>query len=80
MPTAITRPRAGSISDAMAYSGIGRSKLFEYAEKNPGLFKKNGRVNIVDFRLLDQIIDALPTGKIKPPPQLVRRPSRRKSA
>jgi hypothetical protein len=61
------RPRSGSIRDACSYSGLGRSSLYKEAAKHPGLFRKwNGRT-IVDFNILDSIIDALPPAEIKLP-------------
>jgi hypothetical protein len=59
------RPRAGKIRSAVEYSGIGRSRLYELAIKHRGLFRKNGNATIVDFNVLDAIIDALPHAKIK---------------
>jgi hypothetical protein len=61
------RPRSGRISNAVEYSGIGRSMLYELASKYCGLFKKNGKATIVDYDVLDVIIDALPNAEIKPP-------------
>jgi hypothetical protein len=61
------RPRSGRIAAAKAYSGFGRSKLYEVAAKHPGLFRKNGTAVIVDFDILDEIINALPEAKIKAP-------------
>jgi hypothetical protein len=67
-----TSPRSGSISAAVQYSGVGRSSLYLLAAKHAGLFRKLGSKTIVDFRILDQIIDGLPTGVSEPQPQLVR--------
>jgi hypothetical protein len=61
------RPRSGRIKAAQAYSGFGRSKLYEEAAKNPGLFRKSGTAVIVDYDILDEIISALPAAVIKPP-------------
>ena len=59
------RPRAGSIPDAVRYSGIGRASLYKEAARRPGLFRKwngqNGKT-LVDFDILDSIINALPAG------------------
>jgi len=60
------RPRFGCIRMAIDYSGLGRSKLYVAADKHPGLFRKNGSATLVDFDVLDRILDALPTGKMKP--------------
>jgi hypothetical protein len=65
--TAGFRPRSGRIPQAKAYSGFGRSRLYELAAEYEGLFRKNGAAVIVDFDILDQIIDTLPIAKIRPP-------------
>jgi hypothetical protein len=59
------RPRFGKIRDAAAYSAIGRSRLYEIAAVTPGLFKKAGASTIVDFDVLDQVLDQLPNADIK---------------
>lgn len=59
-------PRAGRIPTATAYSGLGRSTLYRLAGVNPGLFKKNGAATIVDFDMLDRILEALPAANIRP--------------
>jgi hypothetical protein len=61
------RPRSGKIPQAVEYSGIGRSTLYELAPQFPGLFKKNGAATLVDFDILDVIIDQLPLAEITPP-------------
>ncbi len=60
------RPRAGRIPAAVEYSGIGRSSLYNIAAQTPGLFRKNGSAIVVDFDVLDKVIDGLPAAKIKP--------------
>jgi hypothetical protein len=64
---ASTRPRFGRINTAVNYSGIGRSKLYNAAAANPGLFRKNGLATLVDFDVLDKLLDSLPLAKVKPP-------------
>jgi hypothetical protein len=59
------RPRFGSIARAVDYSGRSRSRLYQLAPKHPGLFKKDGASTLVDFDILDQILDNLPAAKIK---------------
>jgi hypothetical protein len=54
------RPRFGKIQAAIAYSGIGRSKLYDEAKKRTGLFRKNGAATVVDFDILDIVLDELP--------------------
>ena len=61
-----TRNRFGKIPTAVGYSGISRPKLYELAAAHPGHFRKNGKATLVDFRLLDEILDGLPVAKIKP--------------
>jgi hypothetical protein len=61
-------PRSGRIDDAVARSGIGRSKLYQYAAEHPGLFRKNCSAIIVDYAALDALIAALPIAKLKPRP------------
>jgi hypothetical protein len=68
--TAGPRPRYGSrrfgtIADAVDYSGRSRSRLYQLAPKYPGLFRKDGASTIVDFSILDAILDDLPVAKIK---------------
>jgi hypothetical protein len=62
-----SRRRFGRISEASTYSAISRATLYELAPKWPGLFRKNGAATIVDFEILDRILDGLPVAKIKPP-------------
>jgi hypothetical protein len=65
--TAGPRPRFGKIPAAVAYSGRSRARLYVLAGQHEGLFKKDGGSTIVDFDILDQILDALPVAKIKAP-------------
>ena len=60
------RPRFGKIPAAVDYSGLGRSKLYEVAADNPGLFRKSGATTLVDFEILDRILNNLPVAVIKP--------------
>ena len=57
-------PCFGRISDIKARSPLGRSSLYELAQKHPGLFKKFGAVTVVDFALHDKILAALPPADI----------------
>ena len=61
------RPRFGRIPAARIYSGLGRSSLYRLAGMIPGLFKKHGKSTLVDFDVLDQILDALPAAVISKP-------------
>jgi hypothetical protein len=65
------RPRFGRLPAATAHSGISRSGLYEYAEKWPGLFVKNGKATLVNFDVLDTLLDSLPPATIKAPKQAV---------
>jgi hypothetical protein len=58
-------PRFGTILRAVDYSGRSRSRLYQLAAKHEGLFRKDGKSTIVDFAILDRILDGLPTAKIK---------------
>jgi hypothetical protein len=61
----VPRPRFGKIPAAMAYSGFGRTKLYEVASEHPGLFRKSGASTLVDFEFLDRVLDRLPAAAIK---------------
>jgi hypothetical protein len=64
MATTISAPRFGRIPVATERSGIGRSKLYELAEKHRGLFKKLDGATIVDLEFLDRIVADLPAAEI----------------
>ena len=64
-PSRTARPRFGKIPAAMHYSGFGRSKLYEVAADHPGLFRKSGVTTLVDFEILDEILNSLPVAVIK---------------
>lgn len=61
----LVRPRFSKIPPAMAYSGIGRTKLYELAGSHPGLFRKSGASTLVDMNFLDRILDGLPAAAIR---------------
>jgi hypothetical protein len=61
-----SRRRFGKLPAATEYSALSRATLYELAPKHPGLFKKNGAATIVDFDILDTILDELPIARIKP--------------
>jgi hypothetical protein len=58
--------RFGKLPAASEYCGLSRATLYELAPKHPGLFRKSGTATLVDFRILDAILDALPNARIKP--------------
>jgi hypothetical protein len=62
----ILRPRFGNLPAAIAYSGRSRSRLYEWAAENPGLIRKDGASTLIDFDVLDRILDGLPIAEIKP--------------
>jgi hypothetical protein len=57
--------RFGRIRDAVQYAGVSRSGLYNMAKSHPGLFRKNGLATLVDFIVLDEILDALPAAELK---------------
>ena len=59
------RPRLGPLNEAVRYRGISRSRLYEWARRHPGLIVKNGASSLVDYRIYDQLLDALPAAKLK---------------
>jgi hypothetical protein len=63
--TSTAMPRFGSLPRAIDYSGRSRSRLYQLAAKYPGLFKKDGKSTLVDFTVLDRILDGLPVARIK---------------
>jgi hypothetical protein len=62
--TPLTAVRFGRLPVAQARSGLSRSKLYELAAENSGLFKKYGAVTIVDLELLDRVLAELPPAAI----------------
>jgi hypothetical protein len=61
-----SRPRFGKIAAAVDYSALSRATLYILAAKTPGLFRKSGAATLVDFSVLDEVLDELPNAKIKP--------------
>jgi hypothetical protein len=55
-----SRPRMGKLPAAVEYSGRSRSRLYELAAQYPDLFRKDGASTLVDFDVLDRILDAFP--------------------
>jgi hypothetical protein len=55
------RPRSGKIPDAVKRSGIARSSLYKLRAQYPELFRKLGASTLIDFDVLDRVIDELPT-------------------
>jgi hypothetical protein len=63
--SAIVRPRFGKIPTAVRYSGVSRSRLYEWARQYNDLMRKNGVSTLIDFDVLDRILDALPFATIE---------------
>jgi hypothetical protein len=61
------KPRFGRIAEALSYAGVSRSRLYEWAREHPQLLRKNGFASLVDFSVLDAILDALPVANLKAP-------------
>jgi hypothetical protein len=61
----MSNPRFGTIPRAVDYSGRSRSRLYQLAAKHEELFRKDGKSTLVDFAVLDRILDELPVAKIK---------------
>jgi hypothetical protein len=66
MTDANFRPRMGKIPAAISYSGRSRSQLYKWAAEHAGLFRKDGVSTLVDFNILDEILNALPVAEIRP--------------
>jgi hypothetical protein len=86
--TTSSRPRFGRIKDAVKYSGRSRGRLYLIATEHRELFRKDGSSTLVDFDVLDRILDALPVANVQigsrghreKQPQPQRRRRRRKAA
>jgi len=61
----MTRPRFARIPQALEYASISRSRLYEWARQQPNLIRKNGSASLVDFNILDSLLDALPAAELK---------------
>jgi hypothetical protein len=59
--------RWGRISQAIDYCGLSRTSLYTMASRNAGLFRKQGSATIVDFNVLDRILDAAPNADVNVP-------------
>jgi hypothetical protein len=56
--------RWGRIPDAIERSGLGRSYLYKLAAEHPGLFRKHGTATVVDFQVLDTILETAPVAQL----------------
>jgi hypothetical protein len=61
--TDLARPRFGSINAAVATYSIGRSSIYELAREHHDLFVKFRTKTLVDYGVMDRIVDALPRGR-----------------
>ena len=59
------RPRFGRVNEALSYAAVSRSRLYEWGRKQPKLFRKNGSASLIDFDVLDRILDDLPVADLK---------------
>ncbi len=59
--------RFGRIPEASERSGLSRSSLYKMAIAHPGLFKKHGSATLVDFQILDRILEASPAAQLTAP-------------
>jgi hypothetical protein len=62
--TANEKRRWGRIPQAVDYSGLSRTSLYKLAGIHRGLFRKHGVATVVDFQMLDAILEAAPTAKL----------------
>jgi hypothetical protein len=60
LPLGMRRPRMGRMPTAVAYSGLSKSRIYDKAKRYRGLIRKNGTASIIDFDVLDQVLDDLP--------------------
>jgi hypothetical protein len=59
--------RFGRIPEATAHSGLSRSSLYKLAAIHAGLFRKHGSATIVDFQVLNRILEAAPAAELTTP-------------
>jgi hypothetical protein len=50
----------GKMPAAVAYSGRSKSRIYEWGQQFPELFRKDGASTLIDFNVLDRILDSLP--------------------
>ncbi len=61
------RPRLMPIDDACAYSGFGRTKLYEELGNGNIIACKHGRRTLINLDSIDRFIESLPTATFKAP-------------
>jgi hypothetical protein len=61
-----SRPRWGTVKKANAEYSIGKTEIYETAKKHPKLLRKWGNKTLVDFDVLDEIMDKLPVAELRP--------------
>jgi hypothetical protein len=59
------RQRFGSLKATVKGGPLGRTSLYELASVHPRLFRKFGRKVVVDRQLYGDLLQALPSAKIK---------------
>ena len=60
----MSNPPFGRIQQAVESRGISRSKLYEIASQNRGVFQKLDSMTIVNFKKLDGILEKLPAAEL----------------
>ena len=61
------RPRLVPIDHACAYSGFGRTKLYEELGKGNILASKHGRRTLINLDSVDRFIESLPAATFRSP-------------
>lgn len=60
-------PRFLKIPEAVAYSGISRTRLYVALSRNEITAKKSGKITLIDRESLDTHLDSLPRAEIRVP-------------
>jgi hypothetical protein len=66
--------RWGTVNETTQEYPLGKTEVYETAREHPELLRKWGRKTIVDWDLLDEIMDALPAAELRPIPNIHDRP------
>jgi len=73
-------PRFVRVKQAVEYAGVSRGRLYQWAQKHPNLFRKDGTSSFVDLDVIDQIHNALPVSMGGQPASLARARRSREAA
>ena len=60
-------PRFIKIPDAVAYSGISRSRLYVALARGEIIARKSGKITLIDRESLDKHLESLPRAEIRLP-------------